>query len=108
MSATAGGDTPQMVRNGRALNAVGRVHGGDRWAGRIKVPRSAHPIVRDLIRAMNMQMVSFANLSKETGVSADTMQGWRTRYVPRLDNIEAALNGVGLRLAILPLEDDKP
>lgn len=76
--------------------------------GMIPVPAHAHPVVRDLVRAMNMRGVSFDALASITGVNERTISGWRKNHVPRLDNIEAALNGVGLRLAILPLEDDQP
>jgi hypothetical protein len=76
--------------------------------GKIPVPTHAHPIVRDLVRAMNVRGVSFETLSELAGVNDRTMSGWRKKHIPRLDNIEAALNGVGLRLAILPLEDDQP
>ena len=86
--------------------AIGR-RSGYLGGGMIPIPQHTHPIVRDLVRAMNMRGVSFDALAERTGVNARTMSGWRSHYTPRLDNIEAALNGVGLRLAIVPLEDEK-
>lgn len=76
--------------------------------GQIAVPPNVNPIVRDLFRAMNTSGVSVDALADVVGISEATLRGWRKNHVPRLDNIEAALNGVGLRLAILPLEDDQP
>lgn len=76
--------------------------------GQIAVPQDVNPIVRDLFRAMNTSGMSMASLAEMVGISEDTLRGWRKNHVPRLDNIEAALNGVGLRLAIVPMEDDKP
>jgi hypothetical protein len=76
--------------------------------GMIPIPQHTHPIIRDLVRAMNARGVSFDALASITGVNERTIAGWRKNHIPRLDNIEAALNGVGLRLAILPLDDDQP
>jgi hypothetical protein len=83
-----------------ALNIAGRRHGGDRWRGRIPIPRRAHPLVRRLFEEMNRQEVTLTELAAESGFERGTISDWRYRRAPKVDHLEAALNVLGLRLTV--------
>jgi hypothetical protein len=79
---------------------------GLRWRGKLKIPRHAHPFVRDLSRAANKADMTLAEISAEAGLSRGQISGWGQRYSPRVADLDAALNVLGLRLVIEPLGDD--
>lgn len=79
---------------------------GNQWRGRIPIPTHCHPLVRAWIAALNDQQTSLTEVSNRCGMDRRALSDWRYRRMPRLDNFEAALNVIGLRLVILPLEDD--
>lgn len=76
------------------------------WPTRLKVPSHAHPIVRDLFREMIRTNVPAAQVSLCAGLGEHTVAGWK-HSEPTLANLDAALNVLGLRLAILPLDEDE-
>lgn len=78
---------------------------GNNRRGAIKVPRHAHPLVRRFVTELNEQMTTYAEVSKRSGVGVDTLRFWATRHIPRLDLFDAALNTVGLELAVRERRD---
>lgn len=89
----------------RGLNAAGRVWGGDRHRGRLKVPERAHPMVVLLFTEMNRQMTTIEEVSARSGVNYATIKGWRYRYVPNITNLDACFNAIGLRLTVREMHD---
>lgn len=75
--------------------------GGDvRWRGKLVVPEHAHPIVRRLIQEANAQQTTLTEVAKRAGVRRCSIMQWGRRHHPRLDQIEAALNVLGLDLRV--------
>ena len=65
----------------------------------------AHPLVRRLFTEMNEQQCSQQTLSERSGINKNTFRSWRTKAVPRLDDLEACLNVLGLELTIQPTKE---
>lgn len=81
-------------------NKAGRVHGGCRHRGKLKVPTNAHPMVRVLFMEMNAQMTTMHEVAERAGLDYATIKGWRYRYVPTVANLDAAFGALGLRLTV--------
>ena len=77
---------------------------GLRWRGKLKMPRHAHPLVKALYRAAKDQQVTMAEITREAGLGRGVIGLWGSTYNPRIDDLDAALNVLGLRLAVVPLE----
>lgn len=67
---------------------------------RLAVPMSAHRCVQRLFVEMNAQQCTAADLSDRSGINKNTLKDWRTRTAPTVDNLEAALNVLGLELHV--------
>lgn len=67
----------------------------------------AHPLVRRLFAEMNEQQCSQQTMSERSGINKNTFRSWRTKAVPRLDDLEACLNVLGLELAIQPTKEPR-
>lgn len=85
------------------LNRDGRRWGGDRHRGKHAAAMHAHPVVRRFFSALNEQDTNVREVAQRAGMHADTILGWRRRYVPTVANLTAALNAIGLDLAVVPL-----
>ena len=85
-------------RQNRGL-AFGR--GRLRWGGRLPVPKSAHPLVKELIKIMNTHKLTLKDVASKSGVEARTISHWRYNRSPSLLNFEAALNSIGYKLKIV-------
>ena len=84
--------------------AESRRKGGGNRGCKLTVPRHAHPFVRQLIAAIIRQGRTCRAVAEEAGLERTSFYQWR-RVLPRLDNLEAALNVLGYRLAIVPMAD---
>jgi hypothetical protein len=82
-----------------------RKGGGHYAAVKLTVPKHAHPFVRKLIAEIIAQERTCLDVAKEAGLSRASFYKWR-RVIPRLDNIEAALNTIGYKLIIVPMDAD--
>lgn len=76
-------------------------HGADRWRGRLPVPPRAHPLVRRLYEAMNRERVLVSEVAERAGLDPGTVSEWRYRRSPCLTSLIAALNVMGLDLAVV-------
>lgn len=63
------------------------------------VPAHTHPLVRKLYRELELGGWTWAEIAKVSGVSEHTIRQWPRRH-PRLDNVEAVLNALGLELVL--------
>ena len=72
-----------------------------RWAGRLPVPKSAHPLVKELFKVMNTHKLTLKDVASKSGVEARTISHWRYNRSPTLLNFEATLNSIGYKLKIV-------
>jgi hypothetical protein len=56
---------------------------------------------------MNEQQCSQQTMSERSGINKNTFRSWRTKAVPRLDDLEACLNVLGLELTIQPTKEPR-
>lgn len=66
---------------------------------RYTIPSHANPLVQRLFAAMNEQDISLDEVAHRAGVDRATIYQWR-RHDPKLGNITAALNAVGLEIKL--------
>lgn len=65
---------------------------------KVGVPTNVHPLVRRLFEEMNYQRIGVLDLAERSGVNKNTIKDWKNRSMPRLDNIDACYNVLGLKL----------
>lgn len=70
----------------------------------VKVPKAAHPLVRDLFREIVESGVLLGDLAQVAGVHRDTFAAW-SRHVPRIDTLDAVGMVFGKRLAWVDADD---
>lgn len=97
-SRTFGGVTSTSFKPGDDRNC-------SRWRGKLKIPTSAHPLVKRLFREMNKQDATILEVATEAGVSRQMIWDWRNRSRPKLDAIDACFNVLGLRLTVEDLPE---
>ncbi len=73
---------------------------------RIPIPWRAHPLVRRLYAEMNHQQIGVTDMAERTGISRHTFKGWRTRHCPRVAELEACYNVLGMKLTVKVVEDE--
>ena len=59
---------------------------------------NGNPVVQFLFKEMQKQRICQMDLSERVGLHRDTLRNWRTRYTPRITDMEAALNVLGYTL----------
>lgn len=66
---------------------------------RIRVPTGGHPLIRMLFIEMNARKIGVVEMAERAGVSLSAIQAWQGMVThPKLYNIEACLNAVGIEL----------
>lgn len=81
-------------------------HGGRNNIGRLGIPESVHPLVKRLYQIINRDRVTGKDVSVRAGLCGPAIYLWR-KQMPRLDNFEAALNVLGYKLAVVPIDPSK-
>ncbi|ETR79167.1 hypothetical protein X566_15460 [Afipia sp. P52-10] len=74
------------------------VQGGRKLA----IPEHTHPCVRGMFVAMNDQRASRHAMASRVGMNVASFTAWRRKHMPRVDDLDAALNALDLELAIVP------
>jgi hypothetical protein len=72
----------------------------------LSVPQHAHPLVRQLFVEMNRERIGLSDVAERAGVAITTFKGWRTRHTPRVADLEACYNVLGLTLTVTKVKDD--
>lgn len=73
---------------------------GTRWRGKLPIPSHTHPLVRRLFDEMNRQKTTVTEVAERAGFRRGTISEWRYRYSPRVCDLDAALNVLGLELSV--------
>jgi DNA-binding phage protein len=73
---------------------------------RMPIPQHAHPLVRRLYAEMNSQRIGVTDMAERTGIARNTFKGWRTRHCPRVAELEACYNVLGMKLTVKVVEDE--
>ena len=60
-----------------------------------------NPIVRFVFEEMHKQKIHECDFSERVGFHRDTLRGWRTRYQPRISDLDACLYFLGYKLKIV-------
>lgn len=67
---------------------------------------NGNPIIRFLFEEMHRQQMCQLDLSERVGLHRDTLRNWRTRYTPKINDVEAALNCLGYTLKAVRKRDN--
>lgn len=65
---------------------------------RVSVPERAHPLVKQLFREMDQQQIGVLDMAQRSGVNKNTLKDWRTRTMPRVADLDACFNVLGMKL----------
>lgn len=106
MSAIRDGTREDWRRRPRPNTRGARPVGYCRWRGRLPIPKHAHPLVRELYRAMNAQQTTLTEVATRAGMKRQAIADWGRKHHPRVSELEAALNVLGLRLAVEEMPDE--
>jgi DNA-binding phage protein len=79
---------------------------GTRWRGKLPIPRHTHPLVRRLFQELNRQKTTITEIADRAGFRRGTISDWRYRSEPRVSDLDAALNVLGLELTVRPKRED--
>lgn len=60
--------------------------------------RNSNPMVKFLFNQMFEQRMTQADLAERTGFAYDTLKHWRLYTMPRVNDLEAALNAMGYEM----------
>ena len=64
----------------------------------LKVPVNVHPLVRRLFEEMNRAQIGILDMSKRSGVNKNTLNDWKARSNPQVQNLDACFAVLGLKL----------
>ena len=73
--------------------------------GSIPTPVNTNPLIVQLVELMNETEIDSYEVCRQAGVSTASIHAWRTKSNPNITNLEAVLNVLGHKLAIVRLED---
>ena len=90
----------------RRLRNLELGRGARRWAGKLPIPPSAHPLIRKLFEEMNERKMLILEIAEISGVSKHTISDWRYKRTPGVENLNAVLNVLNLELTITEIDDD--
>ena len=72
---------------------------------RYSMPKvTGHPLVRALYEEMYNQQVTDSDMCRRTGVCREALRNWRTKTNPKITDLEACFNAVGLTLKPTTME----
>ena len=74
---------------------------------KVTIPEGVHPFVKFVFASMRDQRLGYGVVQEKAGVHRGLLSNWRTKYTPNIVNLEAILNVLGYKLAILSLHDEK-
>ena len=72
----------------------------------LTIPERADPFVREFFRIAQQENAQLLDVAEKSGLSRKTIDGWRRHSEPKAAHLEACLNVLGYRLAVVPLEQE--
>jgi len=81
-------------------------HAGTRWRGRLPVPLHAHPIVRRVYVEANRQRATLTEIAERAGLDRHQISRWGHTIDPRLSDLVAALNVLGLSVKVVSQKEE--
>ena len=72
----------------------------------VTVPKAATPLIQRLFAIMHEERIGYSDLAERSGLAHGTLCSWRRRNVPRVIDLDAALNALGYELVIRPIAAD--
>ena len=74
---------------------------------RMTLPRGTSPLIRQIYQIIvDHPDHTLSSVSKAAGFGTGAIANWRKLHVPSVSNFEAALNVLGYRPAIVPIEQE--
>jgi len=67
---------------------------------RLSIPHHAHPLVRRTFEEMNHQRIGILDMADRTGVNKNTINDWKNRSNPQVQNLDACFAALGLQLTL--------
>ena len=65
----------------------------------VTIPEKAHPLVKRLFSEMRHQRIGVMDMADRSGVSAGSLNNWRSRMTPKgIPGLEACFNVLGYTL----------
>ena len=74
--------------------------GNKRWLGRLVVPKSGDPLVKEVFKLMNEQRRELLDVARRSGVSKSAISMWRYDRQPTVANLRAVVNTLGYDLVL--------
>lgn len=93
-----------MTRQGKKVRGGNRFN--TRWRGKLPVPLHTHPLVRRLFQELNSQNTTITEIAERAGFRRGTISDWRYRQEPRISDLDAVLNVLGLQLTVRRRQED--
>lgn len=73
----------------------------------LKVPVNVHPLVRRLFEEMNREQIGILDMAKRSGVSPNTLNDWKRRSNPQIQNLDACYAVLKMELTLKAKRNDK-
>lgn len=67
----------------------------------------AHPLARRFFELLDQQGIALCDIAERAGLSHVTLSKWKSSHAPTVVALEAALNALGWRLAIVPIRHER-
>jgi len=72
----------------------------------LKVPVNVHPLVRRLFEEMNREQIGILDMAKRSGVNKNTLNDWKARSNPQVQNLDACFAVLGMELNVRAKRDE--
>lgn len=72
------------------------------------IPRNTHPLVTRLFQEMNHNQIGILDMAERSGVNKNTINDWKRRSMPRIDNLDACYAALGMKLTVGVSRYDAP
>lgn len=66
----------------------------------LAVPENVHPLVKRLFEEMNREQIGILDMSKRSGVNKNTLNDWKRRSAPQIQNLDACFAVLGMEISV--------